>query len=134
MSIANGRVQLFEGAEKTILELRAQSTECAILTNGPSDGQRVKIASCGLDGLIEHIFISEELGVGKPAPESFLSVARALQCDPEETMMAGDTFELDVEGARAVGMTGVLFDPSGANKLDCLTVRALPQVLTLVRP
>ena len=133
MSVANEQVRLFDDVPDTVGELRRRRLVCAILSNGPSDGQRLKIAHCGLLNLIEHVFISEELGVAKPAPESFLGVADALGQNPANMMMVGDSWEDDVRGAQAVGMTGVLVDRFATHhQVDAPRVRCLREILALL--
>lgn len=53
---------------------------------------------------------STDLGVRKPAPEAYLAAADALAVAPEGIVFLDDTPEC-VEGARRVGMVGILVDP-----------------------
>ncbi|MFG1624696.1 HAD family hydrolase [Kribbella sp. NPDC049227] len=59
------------------------------------------------DGMFDDIVISGEVGMRKPDPEIFLLAARRLDLKPEECVFVDD-LELNVEGARALGMTGLL--------------------------
>lgn len=133
MSIANEQVQMFDDVSDTIEELKRRGQVCAVLTNGPSDGQRKKIDRCGLSILIDHIFISEELGAGKPAPECFLAAAEALGQKPSNIMMIGDSLVDDVYGAQAVGMTGVLVDRFDAyHNVNVPRIKLLGEIFTLL--
>jgi HAD superfamily hydrolase (TIGR01493 family) len=61
-------------------------------------------------GLTEHfqaLVISEDLGIRKPRPEIFESVARALDLAPDEILHVGDNLQADVGGAAACGMRTV---------------------------
>lgn len=60
----------------------------------------------GLDAFVD----STEVGVRKPAPEAYLAAAEALAVVPEGIVFLDDTPEC-VEGARQVGMVGILVDP-----------------------
>lgn len=52
---------------------------------------------------------------------------------PEETIHVGDSYELDVVGARTAGMRGVLLDRSGKSpSYDCETIISLSAVPLLV--
>jgi len=51
-----------------------------------------------------------EVGVRKPAPEAYLAAADALAVVPQGVVFLDDTPEC-VEGARRVGMHGILVDP-----------------------
>ncbi|WP_406047770.1 HAD family hydrolase [Kribbella sp. NBC_00889] len=59
------------------------------------------------DGMFDDIVISGEVGMRKPDPEIFLLAARRLDLKPEECVFVDD-LELNVEGARALGMAGLL--------------------------
>ena len=59
------------------------------------------------DGMFDDVVISGEVGMRKPEPEIFLLAARRLDLKPEECVFIDD-LELNVDGARAVGMTAIL--------------------------
>jgi HAD superfamily hydrolase (TIGR01549 family) len=110
MCVANEDVRLFDETEQVIGLLRTHGCVCAVLTNGPSDGQRKKMQRAGLVDLIPRAFVSEEIGSAKPQPEAFIAVAQALGHRPDQMIMVGDSIEDDVRAAEAVGMVGVLVD------------------------
>jgi putative hydrolase of the HAD superfamily len=62
-----------------------------------------ELASCGLDVEFDVVFNSSRLGVAKPDPEAFLTVARLLEVPPERCLFVDDRVS-NVEGARAAGM------------------------------
>jgi putative hydrolase of the HAD superfamily len=72
-----------------------------VLTNGPSDIQRLKLAQSGLAGCFEAVVVSGEVGVGKPSPDAFGLVLAAMGVRPEEAVMVGDSWERDIKGALA---------------------------------
>ena len=53
---------------------------------------------------------ASELGGGKPAPEPYLYAARVLNVEPARVVFLDDMVDC-VEGAKAIGMNGVLVDP-----------------------
>ena len=55
----------------------------------------------------EKLYLSHEVGCRKPAPESFLSVCKLMQCPPSEVIFLDDTKE-NVAGAKAAGLTAYL--------------------------
>ncbi|MFF0344291.1 HAD family hydrolase [Kribbella sp. NPDC004875] len=59
------------------------------------------------DGMFDDIVISGEVGLRKPEPEIFLLAAGRLDLKPEECVFVDD-LQLNVDGARAVGMTAIL--------------------------
>jgi putative hydrolase of the HAD superfamily len=66
------------------------------------------LESVGLDSAFDVIFNSARLGVSKPDPEAFRTVASALGTTPERCLFVDDTLA-NVEGARAAGMQAEAF-------------------------
>lgn len=63
----------------------------------------------GLDAFVD----STDVGVRKPAPDSYLVAAKALGLATKSVVFLDDAPE-NVEGARAVGMLGIQVDPGDA--------------------
>ena len=68
-----------------------------------------------LHGLIAGAISSSEHGFMKPHPSIFEAALRLVDTRPEESVMVGDSLGQDIEGARRVGMRGVLVRRAGAN-------------------
>jgi putative hydrolase of the HAD superfamily len=92
-------------------DAKAAGYKVAVLTN---DGIGIagreffagRIEFAALDAFID----AREFGEAKPAPAPYLRAAKELDLSPGEIVFLDDTPEC-VDGARAVGMTGVLVDP-----------------------
>ena len=61
-----------------------------------------------LDGLFTVAISSSDHGFMKPHPSIFQEALRRAVVSPEESVMVGDSFRHDIEGARRLGMRGVL--------------------------
>jgi len=61
-----------------------------------------------LDGLFTVAISSSDHGFMKPHPSIFQEALRRAAASPEESVMVGDSFRHDIEGARRLGMRGVL--------------------------
>jgi len=61
----------------------------------------------GLDGLFDAVVLSGRVGMRKPDPEIYLLAATELEVEPEACVFVDD-IPVNVDGARAVGMAGVL--------------------------
>jgi putative hydrolase of the HAD superfamily len=89
----------------TVLErLRGSGRRIGLVTNGPADVQRDKIALLGLWPHIDFAVISGEVGVEKPDPAIFLEALRRGSASPAEAVYIGDSPEFDVAGAHAAGI------------------------------
>ncbi len=97
---------LVGGAAQTIDQL-GDRYRLGLLTNGPSDIQRLKVRGTGLGSRFETVAISGEMGVGKPAPGAFAEVASRLRAAPHDVVMVGDSWERDVLGALSSGWSAV---------------------------
>jgi HAD superfamily hydrolase (TIGR01549 family) len=68
------------------------------------------VATHGLRPYFSPIHISEAIGYRKPRREAFLRTAEAMGVAPQDVLFIGDTFALDVVGAKSVGMDAAWFD------------------------
>jgi HAD superfamily hydrolase (TIGR01509 family) len=99
-------------AERTqVLEALKGRYPLGLLSNFDSaeTGQRI-LATHGLRSYFSPIHISEAIGYRKPRREAFLQTAEAMGVAPQEALFIGDTFALDVVGAKGAGMDAVWFD------------------------
>ena len=116
-----------------------QNMVIGILTNGTAVNQGKKIDVLGMERWFpkERIFISDEMGATKPDVRAFQAVEKSMGLDPEDTWFVGDTFEVDVDGARNAGWHIIWFNhrkrkaPEGAGQPD-LEVRSAEELLEAV--
>lgn len=73
-------------------------SDIGIITNGPSEHQRGKMAALGLEKWVNSdlIFISSELSSAKPDKKIFLRAAEKSGKSPCDLVMVGDSFEKDI--------------------------------------
>ena len=84
-----------------------------IASNGATINAKGRMASTGLDKLIAHLFISEDMGVNKPEAE-FFDICLNEIGEPKETcIMIGDSLSSDMLGAKNAGIASVWFMPIG---------------------
>lgn len=106
-------IELYEGTEALIRKLKADGIHVGIITDGRVEGQRNKLAALGLDGLVQDIIITDELGgvrFRKPNDIAF----RIMQCrwgiPFEEMMYIGDNLSKDFQAPKQLGMRGLYFE------------------------
>ena len=110
MDCVNDTPLLFDDVLPVLQRLRDERIRTAILTNGPSDGQRRKLKATGLGEHVDHVAIGEEIGVSKPLAQAYHSVAKRFAVARGDALMVGDSPELDYDGALAAGLRAVLLD------------------------
>ena len=103
-------VRLVSGA-KELLDYLKPKYHLHLITNGFREVQHIKLNASGLEPYFETLTVSEEVGVKKPNPEIFLYALNKAQASVEESLMIGDEMAVDIDGARAIGMDQVLFNP-----------------------
>ena len=103
-----GRV-LFDDALTTLDELRRRGYKLACVTNRAFSGRGfvAELEEHGLAGVFDALSVSCDVGYMKPHPQIFEHALDLLDVAPSEAIMVGDSLRADVEGARALGMTGV---------------------------
>ncbi len=67
-------------------------------------------AQLGVREAFEHVIISSEIGVRKPAARIFEEAARRFNVDVNEILHVGDELDSDFAGARAAGLDALLVD------------------------
>jgi len=113
MACVNDRPLLYDDVRPVLEALRARRVHTAILTNGPSDGQRRKLQATGLAQHVDEVAIGEEIGASKPAPEAFSAVVSRFSLACGDALMVGDSPELDYDGALRAGLQARLLDRDG---------------------
>lgn len=101
------------GALEAVAAARAAGLTTALLTNGPADVQRRKLAATGLAELFDAVVISAEHGVVKPAAGIFAIACAHLAVAPAEAAMVGDSLANDVHGALAAGLSAAWISQAG---------------------
>jgi len=97
---------VIEGMHDVLDTVTAQHP-VGLITNGPSDIQRLKLEQADLTGAFGREVLSGELGMGKPEPAVFLGLLGGFGADPAASVMVGDSWERDVLGGIGAGMAAV---------------------------
>jgi putative hydrolase of the HAD superfamily len=121
-------VRPLPGAADLLAELRRRGIAIALLTNGPSAHQRMKLDASGLAAAVDAVAISAEMGVAKPDAEAFRRAAAMIGLDIAEVAMVGDTPDTDIAGAVAAGVAVTVWfrrrdepQPAGARVITSLS-------------
>lgn len=101
----------FDGVEETLRDLREAGLTIGVVTNLTTRVQLEKLTRLGVDPLIDYLLTSEETGREKPSAIMFTTPLSAYDLRPSEAVMVGDDVDADVEGANAVGIDTVHFEP-----------------------
>ena len=105
------KTTLFPYTHEVLLYLKKKYS-LHIITNGFEEVQHIKLASSDLAQYFDVIVTSEQVGVKKPNAKIFEFALEQAKAKPDESIMIGDDFPVDVLGAEQIGMQGVYFNPN----------------------
>jgi putative hydrolase of the HAD superfamily len=108
--------QLFDDVLEVVEQIGHHELRVGVLSNNTEVVQHIE--RLDVHHHFEVIVSPHTYGVGKPHPEIFLRTAADMGVAAERTLYVGDSYDNDVVGARAAGMTPVLLDRFGINLDD----------------
>jgi putative hydrolase of the HAD superfamily len=106
-------VDLFPETRST-LDALTERFQLAMITNGPGENQRSRLAPLSLDGYFESIVVSGEFGIRKPDPAIFNHVLEAIDVPASSAVYIGDSYTADVGGAKGAGLSAVWLNREGS--------------------
>jgi 2-haloacid dehalogenase len=130
------QTQLVDDALEVVEALRS-GHGIAVVTNGLAEVQRPRFATSPLGRHVDHLVISEEVGIAKPDPAIFaLALERMGDPDPHEVLVVGDSLASDIAGGNAAGLATCWFNPRGLERTSEVTptheIRRLAELPALV--
>lgn len=94
-----------------VLDKLVKTSKLALITNGLSDVQHKRIEKHHLKDYFKHIFISDEMGVSKPATAFFEIVHQTIKMPPKnEVLVIGDNPISDIQGASNFGYDSLYYN------------------------
>lgn len=82
------------------------------VTNGTKIAQDRKLKNSGLIDLFDGVFISDEIGIEKPAIGFFDEVFKVIgEYDKSEVLIVGDSLTSDIQGGNNAGIVTCWFNP-----------------------
>ncbi len=120
------------GTAEALQELRERGYRLGVISN--ADGRvEALIEAVGLAPYFDFVLDSTVVGVEKPDPRIFRLACERGGVQPEETVYVGDIYEIDVVGARTVGMRTFLIDPLARwEELDCERIAGVHELPALL--
>ena len=122
-----------DGVVPALEALREHGVKLVVVSNANGTLQ-AHMRRIGLAQHFDVVIDSHDEGVEKPDPRLFqIAMARA-GASPESTIHVGDIYQIDVVGARAAGIRGVLLDETGLHPdAECERLSSLAQLVERVR-
>jgi putative hydrolase of the HAD superfamily len=82
--------------------------------------------------VFSNIFVSEELGVAKPSLEFYKRALDQINADAKDILYIGDSFKLDMEPAKQLGITTYIIDRDGFYPNNPNTIASLIEIEDLI--
>lgn len=115
------RTLLFAHTVEILEYLTRKNYSLHIITNGFEEVQHKKLESCGINHYFTHVITSEGSNSLKPKPEIFLYALEKSGAAVSESLMIGDSLDIDVAGAAAIGMDSVYVNHLSATQSEAAT-------------
>ncbi len=124
------RTILFPDTKEVLQYLNNKGYQLHLITNGFEKTQHCKLNSCGLHIYFREVITSECSNSLKPQKEIFEYALNKTGATVTESIMIGDSLDVDVAGAMGVGMDQVHVNYSGAEQdiKPTYTIRALKEL------
>lgn len=117
-------VDVEDGTAATLRTLREQGYTLGVVSNADGRVERF-LELAGLRRYLDFVVDSAVVGVEKPDPGIFRIALDRAGVEPRMAVHVGDIYEIDVMGARAAGVEGILLDPAGTEDVDAPTIASL---------
>ncbi len=117
---------LIETGARVVLTSNTLSTPGAV--------HRQLLEDLDLTAYFDDLLFSGDLGIAKPRPEIFATVAARAGAAPDQVVHIGDDWDTDVQGALAAGCRALHYRPHGPAEPDAPSIAHLDQLTdTLLR-
>jgi YjjG family noncanonical pyrimidine nucleotidase len=108
------QTRLCDGAMEVLKKLSVKY-KMHIITNGFSEVQHKKLSVSGIDRFFGKVILSEDINISKPSPGIFLHALKTCNAKKKESLMIGDSWEIDIIGAMEAGIDQVHYTPFRKN-------------------
>jgi putative hydrolase of the HAD superfamily len=116
------RFRAYPDAPAALARLRTRGVRLVVVSNWDVSLPAV-LRNVGIDGMVDEVVTSAEVGHPKPASEMFTAALALAGCAPGHAVHVGDSLDQDVHGALAAGVSAVLLCRD-----DAATVELPPNV------
>lgn len=118
-----------------LLEYLHPSYRLFILSNGFREVQDKKLVNAGIASYFKGVILSDDAGINKPHKQIFDFALKNTNSRRSESLMIGDSWDADIEGAYRSKINQIWFNPE---ELPCrdfqptYTVKSLPEIKNIL--
>ena len=133
MDVAKVGFAVFDDVLETLEQIRIRNIRMAVVTNRVDARLEEHLRGFGI--VVDAVVSSASVGYRKPHPAVFEAALRRLDVTPDEALEVGDSYELDILGAKRAGMKTVLKLNAREDRLEWVAdykVRTLSELLPIL--
>ncbi|OGN94234.1 MAG: hypothetical protein A2Z75_08180 [Chloroflexi bacterium RBG_13_50_10] len=121
--------KVYDDTLPTLEILQNQGLILGLISNVTQDMEST-YTKLGLQPFLNFKVTSAEVGCDKPQPEIFLAALKKATVKPSEALYVGDQYQIDIVGARGVGINALLIDRNDyfPDITDCPRIRSLTEI------
>jgi putative hydrolase of the HAD superfamily len=116
LQLLPSRTILFPDTVEVLQYLTGKGYQLHLITNGFEETQHSKLKNSGLEEFFREVVTSESSNSLKPQKEIFEYALRKTGATVNESIMIGDSLEVDIAGAMGVGMDQVHVNYNGVEQ------------------
>ncbi len=128
------KLHVYPDVVPTLEWLKKSGYRLGVVTSGP-EYQRLKLELTGLSHYFDVVVTREDVNAIKPEPRIFLTALEAINAEPHESLMVGDSLSQDVYGAKNLGMVSVWINRTGedGHHLPDYEIKTLHELKKILR-
>jgi putative hydrolase of the HAD superfamily len=133
MQQAHMDLVVYDDALPVLTDIKQRGLVTGLISNIEKNMNET-IEKLGIASKLDIIVTSLDAGAAKPQPEIFRYALKKVRVQPSESIYVGDQYQVDMAGAKAAGMQGILLDRVGyyRQKLDCPKIKSLKEIIDYI--
>jgi HAD superfamily hydrolase (TIGR01549 family) len=92
------------------------------------DFRKERLRKEGIEHYFSVVITTASIGYEKPDIRLYKKAIEMASCKPDEIMIIGDNYDLDIKVPLSLGMKAVLLDRKGESKYDCPKINSLIEI------
>ena len=118
LPLLSEQTALMPGCIEVLDYLKSKRYKLYLVSNGFVEIQHKKLSGAGLYKYFDKLFFSEEIKAHKPSKVFFDTAIKSTNSKKKESIVIGDNFLADIEGAKNAGLDQIWFCTSGSVPTD----------------
>lgn len=106
--------RVFDDVHSTLKEIKSRKLKCGIISNWDTRLENI-LKGYELDSYMDFIAISAKVGYRKPDARIFEYGLTRMNLKPDQVIYVGDSYVVDVLGAKQIGINSLLIDRNKEN-------------------